>query len=145
MSQVVKKAFCRVDYWELKKIILTYFQKIVWFYLLATKDNLLGKVWGKTLFRCEMPWTALTQTESITSRFKLYDFKRKSDFTQKVIPSHGKDNMFAHSWNIFKHWKTNFLSLRSHVISSNSYSRFFSCSKLWNIIGQSGEFVNWLY
>ena len=33
--------------------------------------------------------------------------------------------MFAHSWSIFKHWKTNFLSLRSHVISSNSYSRFF--------------------
>ena len=59
-----------------KNFIITYFQKLIWFYLLATKDRLLGKVWGKTLFRCEMPWTALTQTESITSRFKLEVLKR---------------------------------------------------------------------
>ena len=44
----------------LKNFILTYFQKPMWLYLLATKDRLFGKVWGKTLFRCEMPSTALT-------------------------------------------------------------------------------------
>ena len=71
-----KRAFCRMAYWELKKFILTYLEKLTWFYLLATKDHLLGKVWGKTLFRCKMPWTALTQTESITSRFKLEVLKR---------------------------------------------------------------------
>ena len=27
-----------------KNVILTYFQKLMWFYLLATKDSLLGKV-----------------------------------------------------------------------------------------------------
>ena len=52
------------------------------------------------------------------------------------------ENIFAHSWNVFKHWKTNFLSLRSHIISSISYSRFLSSSKFYNLIGQSGEFVN---
>ena len=66
-----KRAFCRVAYWELKKFIVTYLDKLTWFYLLTTKDNLLGKVWGKTLLWCEMPWTALTQTYSITSRSKL--------------------------------------------------------------------------
>ena len=71
-----KRAFCRMAYWELKKFILTYLEKLTWFYLLATKDHLLGKVWGETLFRCKMPWTALTQTESITSRFKLEVLKR---------------------------------------------------------------------
>ena len=44
-----------------KNFVITCFQKLMWFYLLATKDRLLGKVWGKTLFRCEMPWTALTE------------------------------------------------------------------------------------
>ena len=71
-----KRAFCRMAYWELKKFILTCLEKLTWFYLLVTKDHLLGKVWGKTLFRCKMPWTALTQTESITSRFKLEVLKR---------------------------------------------------------------------
>ena len=27
----------------------------MWYYLLTTKDSLMGKVWGKTLFRWEMP------------------------------------------------------------------------------------------
>ena len=44
----------------LKKFISTYFQKLMWFYLLATKDILLGNVWWKTFFRCEMPLTAPT-------------------------------------------------------------------------------------
>ena len=38
------------------------------------------------MFRCEMPWTALTQTESITSRFKLEVLKRifqSRNFIQK--------------------------------------------------------------
>ena len=61
-----KRAFCRMAYWELKKFILTYLEK--------------------TLFRCKMPWTALTQTESITSRFKLEVLKRifqSRNFIQK--------------------------------------------------------------
>ena len=84
-----KRAFCRMACWELKKFILTYLEKLTWFYLLATKDNLLGKVWGKTLFRCKMPWTALTQTESITSRFKLEELK-------KIFPSR---NCFRKFWS----------------------------------------------
>ena len=64
MSQEVKKGpLAALTFESSKNFILTYFQKLMWFYLLATKDRLLGKVWGKTLFRCEMPWTALTQTE----------------------------------------------------------------------------------
>ena len=27
-------------YWELKKFILTYLEKLTWFYLLATKDHI---------------------------------------------------------------------------------------------------------
>ena len=38
-----------------------YFQKLMWFYLLATKDSLLGKVLEKTFFRWEMYWTALKE------------------------------------------------------------------------------------
>ena len=59
-----------------KNFILTHLRKIMWFYLPATKDNLLGKVWGKTFFPCEMPWTALAETLSITSRFKLEILKK---------------------------------------------------------------------
>ena len=38
-----------------------YFQKLMWFNLLTTKDSLMGKVSGKTFFRCEMSWTALSE------------------------------------------------------------------------------------
>ena len=47
-----------------KNFNLTYFQKLTWFYLLATKDSLLGKVSGKTFSRCEIPWTAFTEIAS---------------------------------------------------------------------------------
>ena len=61
MSQAFKKGpFAALTIEGSKNFILTYFQKPVWFYLLATKDRLFGKVCGKTLFRCEMPSTALT-------------------------------------------------------------------------------------
>ena len=86
MLQEVKKGpFAE---WPIKaqKFILTYLDKLTWFYLLATKDHLLGKVWGKTLFRFVMPRTALTQIESITSRFKLEVLKRifqSRNFIQK--------------------------------------------------------------
>ena len=69
-----------------KNFILTHLRKIMWFYLPATKDNLLGKVWGKTFFPCEMPWTALAETLSITSRFKLEILKkifRSRNFSRK--------------------------------------------------------------
>ena len=73
-----KRAFCRVDYWALENFIFTYFQTLMWFYLFATKDHWLGKLWGKTLLRCEMPWTNLTQTGRITSRLKWKYWKGSS-------------------------------------------------------------------
>ena len=52
MSQEVKKGpLAALTFESSKNFILTYFQKLMWFYLLATKDSLLGKVWGKTDFR----------------------------------------------------------------------------------------------
>ena len=48
MSQEVKKGpLAALTFESSKNFILTYFQKLMWFYLLATKDSLLGKVWGK--------------------------------------------------------------------------------------------------
>ena len=84
-----KRAFCRFDHRKLKNFILRHLQKIMWFYLPATKDNLSGKVWGKPLFPCEMPWTALTETLSITSRFKL-------EILKKIFPSR---NFFRKFWS----------------------------------------------
>lgn len=56
-----KRAFCSFDYWELSKDFLRYFQKSTWFYLPTTKDNLMGRVWGKTFLWCERTWTTLTE------------------------------------------------------------------------------------
>ena len=51
MSQEVKKGpLAALTFESFKNFILTYFQKLIWFYLLATKDSLLGKVRGKTFF-----------------------------------------------------------------------------------------------
>ena len=62
MSQEVKKGpFAALIIESSLKVFWTYIQKPVWFYLLTTKDNLMGKVWGKTFSRCEMPRTALTE------------------------------------------------------------------------------------
>ena len=56
MSQEVKEGpFAALTFDSSKNFILTYFRKLMWFYSLATKDSLLGKVWGKTFFRCECP------------------------------------------------------------------------------------------
>ena len=45
MSQEVKKGpFAALTFESSKNFVLTYFQKIMWFYLLVTKDSLLGKV-----------------------------------------------------------------------------------------------------
>ena len=45
MSQEVKKGpFAALTFESSKNFILTYFQKLMWFYLLVTKDSLLGKV-----------------------------------------------------------------------------------------------------
>ena len=45
----------------LQIFFLTYFQKPMGFYLLTNRDSSMGKVWGKTFFRCQIPWTALTE------------------------------------------------------------------------------------
>ena len=51
MSQEVKKGpFAALTMESSKNFILTHLRKIMWFYLPATKDNLLGKVWGKFFF-----------------------------------------------------------------------------------------------
>ena len=50
LKEVKKRPFAALTFESSKSFILTYFQKIMWFYLLATKDSLLGKVWGKTFF-----------------------------------------------------------------------------------------------
>ena len=77
ISQEVKKGtFSALTIETSKNFILTYFQKLMWFHLLASKYILLGRIWGKTLFRCEMSWTAITETVSITSRFKLEVLKK---------------------------------------------------------------------
>ena len=45
MSQAFKKGpYAALTVEGSKNFILTYFQKPMWFYLLATKDRLLGKV-----------------------------------------------------------------------------------------------------
>ena len=57
------------------KVLLAYIQKLMWFYLLTTKDSLMSKVSDKTFFRCEMLWTALTEIAtrySTTSRVSPY-------------------------------------------------------------------------
>ena len=62
MSQEVKKGlFAALTIESSQNIFWTYFQKPTWFYLLTTKDNLMGKVWGKTFLWCERPWTTLTE------------------------------------------------------------------------------------
>ena len=56
VSRGQKRAFCSFDYWELSSsLFLTYFQKPTWFYLLTTKDSLMGKSMRQNFFRCEMP------------------------------------------------------------------------------------------
>ena len=45
MSQKVKKGpFAALTFESSKNFMLRYFQKLMWFYLLVTKDSLLGKV-----------------------------------------------------------------------------------------------------
>ena len=62
MSQEVKEGpFAALIIASSQKKFLTYSQKPMWFYLLSTEDSLMGKVWVKTFFRCETPWTALTR------------------------------------------------------------------------------------
>ena len=48
MSQEVKKGpLAALTFESSKNFILTYFQKLMWFHLLATKDSLLAKFEGK--------------------------------------------------------------------------------------------------
>ena len=66
MLQEVKKGpLSALTFESSKNFILTYFQKLMWFYLLATKDSLFGKVRGKTFLRCEIPWTALLKIREV--------------------------------------------------------------------------------
>ena len=59
MSQKVEKGpFAALIIENSIKVSRKYFQKVMWPYLLTTKDSLMGKVWGKTFSRYEMLWTA---------------------------------------------------------------------------------------
>ena len=50
-SQEVKKGpFAALTFESSKNFILRYFQKLMWFYLLVTKNSLLGKVWREKFF-----------------------------------------------------------------------------------------------
>ena len=56
MSQEVKKGpFAAFIIESSLKVFWTYIQKPVWFYLLTTKDNLMGKVLGKTFSDAKCP------------------------------------------------------------------------------------------
>ena len=45
-----------------KNFIITYFQKLMWFYLLATKDRLLGKFEGKLCSDAKCPGPLLQRS-----------------------------------------------------------------------------------
>ena len=63
MSQEVKQEpFAALIIESSLKVSWKYFQKPIWLYLLTTKDTLMGEVWGKTFFQCEMSWTALQRS-----------------------------------------------------------------------------------
>ena len=65
MSQEVKKGpFAALIIESTPNFFLTYFQKPMGFYLLTNRDSSMGKVWGKTFFRRQIPWTALTEVAS---------------------------------------------------------------------------------
>ena len=56
MSQEVKKGpFAALIIESSLQVFLTYFQKPTWFYLLTTKDILMGKSMRQNFFQCEMP------------------------------------------------------------------------------------------
>ena len=50
LQEVEKGPFEVLTFESSKNVILTYFQKLMWFYLLVTKDSLLSKIWGKLFF-----------------------------------------------------------------------------------------------
>ena len=63
MSQEVKKGpFVALTFESSKNFMLRYFQKLMWFYLLVTKDSLLGKVWGKLFSDAKCPGPLLQRS-----------------------------------------------------------------------------------
>ena len=63
MSQEVKKGpFAALTFESSKNFMLRYFQKLMWFYLLVTKNSLLGKVWGKTFSDAKYPGPLLQRS-----------------------------------------------------------------------------------
>ena len=61
MNDLKEGPFAALNIESSENFILTYFQTPVWFYLLTPKYSLMGNVWRKTLLRCEMAFTALTE------------------------------------------------------------------------------------
>ena len=81
MSQEVKKGpLAALTFEASKNFILTYFQKLMWFYLFAKKDCLLGKVWGKFFSDAKYPGPLLQR-----SPLKSYVFMVQNR-TSRVFP-----------------------------------------------------------
>ena len=59
----------KVHFWPTSESCLT-FQKLMWFYLLTTKDSLMSKVWDKTFFRCKC-CGPLLQRSLLATRLRL--------------------------------------------------------------------------
>ena len=119
MSQKVKKRpFAVLTFESSQNFILTYFQKLMWFYLLAGKDSLLGKSLRENFFsdaKCLGPFLQRSplntfnnvgkifchinygviqgfpslRTEAITTHVKRYDiFLRVFDIANQLLTRH---------------------------------------------------------
>ena len=67
-------AFCSLIIVKpLSKFYFNLFLETNLVYFLITKDSLMGKVWGKTLFRSEMPWV-FAPNQSIFQRVSVCRF-----------------------------------------------------------------------
>ena len=82
----------RISY---KKNFLMYLQKPMWFYLLATKDNSMGKIWGKIFSDAKCPDPLLQRyrvpslvcIEIMWLKLHRNDFLRVSDRLNRCIES----------------------------------------------------------
>ena len=110
MSQEVKKGpLAALTFESSKNFIITYFQKIMWFYLLAIKNSLLGKVWGKT-------FSDAKYLGPLLQRSPLNHFPYNAKWLKTC-----KDSLLTATYN-------NFVSLMSCMISSTK------SIKLWKLI-----------
>ena len=80
MSQEVKKEPFAAFFIESSLQAFQYFQKPTWFYLLTTKDILMGKSMRQNFFQCEMP-------EPLLQRSLLKKWGETRDVVVKPLPA----------------------------------------------------------